>query len=231
LRFGLLARFRHTFESGPYRHRDSQLGNRIGDFLFEDLYTLSRGRFRQDVDSGLSVLNPMGISPGVRARRGDGSFGRLLPGRSPRPRPGFRVPIGPTAAVEIGVEVKILAKAMSKQIDRVNNDLCAQAQSFRSKNPHAVSVGIVGVNHADWYVSYEGDRSYKTDEHGPPPALEAPEAVRRLMDRADGCFEEFLVIRFSATNASPFDFRFVDQPRLEDEYGAILLRLLGRYEG
>ena len=45
--------------------------------------------------------------------------------------PGFAVARGPVATVEIGVEVKILAKAMIKQIDRVIGDLVKQVTHFR----------------------------------------------------------------------------------------------------
>lgn len=113
------------------------------------------------------------------------------------------------------------------------SDLCGQATHFRSKSPHAVSVGIVGVNHATTYVSFEADRQYITrGDHGAPhPSQEAMQATHRLMDRADGCFEEFLILGFRATNAPPFPFEWVDRRRTEDGYAAMLLRLLRRYEG
>ncbi len=230
--YRLLTKFEETFRNGPYRHRDSQLGNRIGDCLFDDLYELRQdSRLRGDVDAGRSVLNPKGVSPGVTARRGDGSFGPLLPGYAPRLHVGHTVPIGPTAAVEIGAEVKILAKAMIKQIDRVISDLCGQATHFRSKSPHAVSVGLAGVNHAVRYLSFEGDREYPTGQYGPHPIREAPEAIQRLRVRADGCFEEFLILPFVATNVPPYPFEWVNRTKLEDEYAAMLIRLLRRYEG
>ena len=43
----------------------------------------------------------------------------------------FVVARGPTANIEIGVEAKILAKAMIKQIDRVIGDLQRQVMMFR----------------------------------------------------------------------------------------------------
>lgn len=118
--YRLLDRFEQTFSRGPYLHRNSQLGNRIADCLFDDLYLLDeRSRFRAAVDAGEVALNPKGISPGVKARRGDGSFGPVVPGHTPTLRAGHVVPVAPTASAEIGSEVKILAKAMIKQIDRV----------------------------------------------------------------------------------------------------------------
>ncbi|OGN83433.1 MAG: hypothetical protein A2X23_04755 [Chloroflexi bacterium GWC2_73_18] len=229
--YRLLEQFAETFRRGRYLHRNSQLGNRIADCLFEDLYALrAEGRFRMDVDACRSVLNPKGSSPGLRARRGDGSFGTVVPGRMPSKRTGFLVPTGPTASVDIGAEVKILAKAMIKQIDRVISDLCRQSGHFRTKSPHAVTVGIVGLNHADFAVSYEGGRSYPTGEYGPHPIAEAPEAERRLRDSAEPCYDEFLILPFKATNVDPYPFEWVEPDRLRDAYGSMLVRLLGRYE-
>lgn len=49
--FRLLTKFETTFEGQPYLHRNSQLGNRIADYLFDDLYELdAASRFRSDVD-------------------------------------------------------------------------------------------------------------------------------------------------------------------------------------
>lgn len=47
--------------------------------------------------------------------------------------PGYIVARGPIATVEIGVEVKILAKAMIKQVNRVINDLRDQVSQFRRR--------------------------------------------------------------------------------------------------
>ncbi|MGI8929418.1 MAG: hypothetical protein ACR2H0_08160 [Candidatus Limnocylindrales bacterium] len=154
--FRLLQKFEDTFRNGPYLHRNSQLGNRIADYLFDDLYGLDeRGVFRGDVDDGRSALNPKGVSPGLKVRRGDGSFGPIVPGYTARAYEGHIVSIAPTSEVDIGAEVKILAKAMIKQIDRVISDLCGQARHFRTKSPDAIAVGVVGLNLADRYVSFE----------------------------------------------------------------------------
>ena len=72
----------------------------------------------------MTVFSPKVPSPrGVAARRGDGTFGEIIPGEAPILDQGYLVARGPIATVEIGVEVKILAKATIKQIDRVINDL------------------------------------------------------------------------------------------------------------
>jgi hypothetical protein len=230
--FQLLSKVEDTFKGRRYIHRDSQIGNRIADYLFDDLYALRQSsRFRADVDAMEAALNPKGISPGLKARRGDGSFGPVVPGHAPRARPGHLVPVAPTAAVDIGAEVKILAKAMIKQIDRVISDLCGQAQHFRTKSPSSIAVGIVGLNMADHYVSFERDRSYPTGGRGAPhPAQEAPEAERRLLERAEPCFEEFLVLPFKATNEPPYLFEWVTPEDTKDRYASVLVRLLRLYE-
>lgn len=222
--FKLLAKFEDTFRDGMYLHRNSQLGNRVADYLFDDLYDLQAdSKFRKDVDSGKIALNPKGISPGVKARRGDGSFGPIVPGHSARPYPGHVVPMAPTAEVDIGAEVKI------KQIDRVISDLCGQSGHFRTKSPDALSVGIVAINISQRYVSYEGDRRYPTGEFGPHPFQEAPEAERRLVSAAEPCFDEFLMLPFLATNEPPYPFEWARPPQTRDAYASVLLRLLRAY--
>jgi hypothetical protein len=229
--FRLLERFEETFRSGPYLHRNSQLGNRIADYLFDDLYELEpHSRLRRDVDEGRLALNPKGLSPGLKARRGDGSFGPIVPGYVGRPYPGHSIPVAPTAEVDIGAEVKILAKAMIKQIDRVTSDLCGQSAHFKRKSPDAMSVGIVGLNMAREYVSYEGAREYPTGTYGPHPVQEAPEAERRLLLEAEPCYTEFLIVPFRANNRPPFAFEFVGAARIRDSYASALLRLLRSYE-
>jgi hypothetical protein len=228
--FALLRQFEATFRNGPYIHRNSQLGNRIADYLYEDLYALQLSRkFNDRIDARRHVLNPKGITPGIRARRGDGSFGDLIPGSTAVVVPGFTVARGPTADVEIGAEVKILAKAMIKQIDRVIGDLGRQADEFHEKSAHPVTVGIVGINFADRYVSHEGDRLYPTDGKSGNlhPAQEAREAERRLL-RAEDSYSEFIELGFRATNEPPYDFEWVG--RAQENYAARLVRILKAYD-
>ena len=143
------------------------------------------------------------------------------------PETGFLVNRGPLANVLIGAEVKILAKAMIKQIDRVITDLRHQAQTFRLQNSAAVAVGIVGVNHAESYVSYEAERTYPAK---PPPSREAPTAVSRLSQGAAGSYDEFLVLRFRATNVAPYPFEWVDERDTQQSYAAAVLRIAQLFE-
>jgi hypothetical protein len=228
--FALLRQFEATFRNGPYIHRNSQLGNRIADYLYEDLYALGLShKFNDRVDARSHVLNPKGISPGIRSRRGDGSFGDLIPGSPAVFAPGFRVARGATADVEIGAEVKILAKAMIKQIDRVIGDLARQAEEFHHKSSTGITFGIVGINFAERYVSYEGERQYPTDgkSGNSHPRQEAEEAERRLL-RAEDPYNEFIQLGFRATNEPPYDFEWVG--RAQDNYAARLVRILRKYD-
>lgn len=230
--YKLLEQLERTFRAGPYRHRNPNLGNRIADYLFEDLYELgASGKLRERIDSGRRVLNPKNVSPGIHARRGDGSFGPPVPGFQPSRVAGFLIARGLTAEVEIGAEVKILAKAMIKQIDRVMNDLQSQAAHFRQKSPTAITVGIVAINFADHYTSLEGSRQYPTDGSAanPHPAQEAPKAELRLRGIEDR-FDEFLQIGFRATNEPPYPFELVAPNKVRQEYGSILVRLSREYD-
>lgn len=162
--FQFLEQFRALFEGRAYLHRSSTHGDHVAQFVFEDLHQLRHSaKLVARISRNQSVLNSRNRAHGVRHRRGDGSFGTLIPGDSAIADPGFVVSRGPIANIEIGIEVKILAKAMIKQIDRVKNDLRKQVAEFRRSEARAVTAGLVGVNHADLYRSFEGSRQYVTD--------------------------------------------------------------------
>jgi len=84
--------------------------------LYEDLILVNRSTKLIDyaIHRKDRVLNVQNKRRGVEARRGDGTFGEIIPGETPITDPGYMVARGPIATVEIGVEVKILAKAMIK---------------------------------------------------------------------------------------------------------------------
>jgi len=62
------------------------------------------------------------------------------------------------------------------------------------------------------------------------PFHEAKTAEVRLLEEAKPSFDEFLVLRFRATNLEPFPFEWVDLKDTELEYGAILTRISREYE-
>lgn len=230
--YRLLRKFRGLFDGQRYLHRRSNLGDSVAMELYEDLHSLARSqKFVQRVDSGLSVLNIQNRRFGVAARRGDGSFGEIVPNVDPIGDNGYVVRRGPIATIEVGIEVKILFKAMIKQIDRVVSDLRGQAEHFRSKGGNPICVGVVGINFAQECTSYEGDRPFPTDgRKHKHPMQEAREAERRLLSLAAPAFNEFLILRFEATNMEPYGFKWLDEKSTEMSYGAALARISQLYE-
>ena len=127
--------------------------------------------------------------------------------------------------------MKILAKAMIKQIDRVLGDLTKQVEHFRRGNEHPICVAIVAINHADYCYSYEGDRIWPTDgKKHKHPIQEAAEAERRIISEARPHYDELLIIRYKATNREPFPFEWVSQKDAQLDYAAILTRVSRLYD-
>jgi len=217
-----------------YMHRASTQGDFVAMHLYEDLVLIERSpKFVREVEERRCILNVANKRHGVRARRGDGTFGEIVPGEPPIIDEGFRVARGVIATVEIGVEVKILAKAMIKQIDRVINDLRNQVVEFKKGGGNPICIGIVGVNHAEKYVSFEGEtRTYPTTGKSGflHPSQEAGEAERRLRELAAPAFDEFLVLPFKATNESPFPFEWVDYDETSKDYASALTRVSSKYQ-
>lgn len=230
--YRLLGAFRATFEGKRYIHRDSSLGDFVAMQLYEDLYSVAKSKLlKKRIEEGERVLNVQNQRRGIKARRGDGTFGELVPAVEPIKDRGYKVARGPIATVEIGVEVKVLAKAMIKQIDRVIGDLTKQVSQFKRGAGNPICVGIVGINSAQVTTGYEGDRAFTTDgrkyKH---PYQEAAEAERRIVEQAQPSFNELLFLRYRATNIEPFPFGWVDFKRTSEEYGAILIRISREYD-
>ena len=163
------------------------------------------------IDRDESVLNTQNRRIGIAARRGDGSFGEVVPRANIIRDAEHRVALGPIANVEIAVEVKILFKAMIKQIDLVVNDLNKQAEHFKVKGDQAICVGIVGINFAGQCTSYEGERPFPTDgRRYKHPIQEAAQAEGRLLSLAARYYDEFLILKFEAVNEPPYKFLWRD---------------------
>lgn len=230
--FALLRTFRSLFEGKVYKHRDSSLGDLVASQLYEDLLHHGKSsRFRERTSSHERVINLANRAVGRSSRRGDGTLGELVPAAVAVTEDGFLVARGEVANIEIGAETKILAKAMIKQIDRVIGDLLRQVDEFRRTGGNPICVAIVGINSADSYTSYEGDRAWPTDgKKHKHPAQEADEAETRLRSRAVAAFDEFQIVRFQATNVPPFPFAWVDYGSTAREYSALLVRLSREYD-
>ncbi len=232
--FRLLTEFRRLFEAKIYKHRASNQGDFVAMHFYEDLISVGRSMKLTDAVVGRKdrVLNVQNKRRGVSARRGDGTFGEIIPGETAILDSGYIVGRGAIATVEIGVEVKVLAKAMIKQIDRVINDLCNQVRQFRRGGGNPICVAIIGINQADHTIGYEGGRPFPTTGRSGflHPFQEASTAERRLKAEAAPDFDEFLVLSFKATNEPPYAFEWANYNDTRLDYAAILSRISARYQ-
>ena len=230
--YGLLKTFRSLFDGTQYLHRDSSLGDWVASYLYEDLYKLRKSsKLNKRIAAGLRVLNTQNRTVRIARRRGDGTFGELVPAGTATREEGLAVARGPVATIEIGVETKILAKAMIKQIDRVIGDLVRQTEEFKKRGGDPICMGIVGVNFSEVYTSYEGERAFLTDgRRYKHPIQEAREAISRLEQCARPSFDEFVILKFVATNTPPYPFSWVDEEKIVLEYSALLTRVSRQYD-
>ncbi len=220
-------------------HRSSTQGDNICTELFEDLLVRSNARdpkskYSTRVASASRVVNRKNKSYNIPARRGDGLFGEILHGAPAQSVEGFSVMRGPTVATEIGVEMKIIAKAMLKQIGRVIENLNSQVTEFASRTGERppISVAVVALNHAPVYTSFESaNRPYVTDgKKYRHPSQEAAETKFRLLAQAKPRYDFFLLLEYIATNVPPYSFSWLDPQSQAEAYNAELTRLAIEYE-
>jgi hypothetical protein len=231
-KYALLRTFRSLFEAKPYRHRIANLGDLVASHLYEDLVVLGKSaKLVEQVQRHERVVNLKNLMTGKPGRRGDGTFGELVPSAVALTEKGMLIARGPVATIEIGAETKILAKAMIKQIDRVINDLTNQVTQFKRGGGNPICVAFVGINFAEQYVSFEGRKRWPTDgKKYKHPIQEAAQAELRLNEKARSAFDEFQILRFRATNAKPFPFEWVDLSTTEMEYSSVLTRVSREYD-
>ena len=231
-KFRLLEVFEKIFRKGPYLHRDSSLGNLIAAQVYEDLYGLAKSRkLVERVDDKRCGINVSGGLTGITARRADGTFGERNPSVAAVDEPGYSVLRSHLALIEIGVEVKILMKAMIKQIDRVIGDMRKQVGEFHKGGGVPISVGFVGINFAEQTTSYEGERMNPTDgKKHKHPIQEAAKAKVRLEQHVRPAFDEFLFLEFKASNVEPFAFEWLHPTSTLREYAAVLTRISRKYD-
>jgi hypothetical protein len=234
LTYKLLEAFQGLFKGNEYRHRDSTQGDYVASFLIDDLLSIQRSpKLAAAVSAQRSVLNKSNRTVGRKHRRGDGTFGAIVPNTKPLLIPEtYVVALGEVASIEVGAEVKIMAKAMIKQVDRVGTDMINQAAEFRRSNHKAICVGIVGVNYAPIYRGLELAREYVTTGKGGyrHPIQEAAQAEQRIVTRIASSFDELIVFRFVATNMPPLKFAWAKKVQTLNEYGAALVRIASLYE-
>jgi hypothetical protein len=231
-KYALLRTFRSLFEGKPYLHRKWNLGDLVASQLYEDLVAIGKStKLMGGVQRQERVVNMKNLMTGKPARRGDGTFGELVPAAAAVTEKGMSVARGPVANIEIGAETKILAKAMIKQIDRVINDLVNQVSQFKRGGGNPICVAFVGINFAEQYVSFEARKRWPTDgKKYKHPIQEAAQAEQRLNEKARLAFEEFQILRFRATNARPYPFEWVDLTTTEMEYSSVLTRVSREFD-
>ena len=79
-RYALLRTFRSLFEGKPYRHRIANLGDLVASQLYEDLVALAKSaKLIERVQHHERVVNLKNLMTGKPGRRGDGTFGELVP--------------------------------------------------------------------------------------------------------------------------------------------------------
>ncbi len=226
--YKLIEAFSLVFQGTIYRHRSSTIGDAVAVYLYEDLLELAQSRKLLDRISREEVaVNTGNQIKGKRGRRGDGTFGRIVPNQIVRFEAGFKVPRGLVANLEIGTEVKIGATKLIAQVDRVISDASKQAHIFKRQNANAIRIGIIGVNSASAYTGHEGERQYVAKT---PPAREAAEFARRIDHLVGPHYDELLILRFQATNTPPYQFNWVNKLETEQLYGSLLVRVSSEYE-
>ena len=120
-------------------------------------------------------------------------------------------------------------------MSRTGAEVCGrgdQVAQFRLGGGNPICVAVVGINQAESVIGYEGDRPFPTTGRGGflHPIQEAAEAERRLREQALPAFDEFLILRYRATNAAPFPFEWVDYSSTRLDYAAVLSRISSRYQ-
>ena len=230
--YRLLAGFQELFEGKPFLHRRPNQGDTLAALFYEDLYGLGRSNsLVRGVDDHRLAINSGNKITGKPARRGDGTFGELVPNVTAIVIPGYKIARGPVANLEIGAETKIFNTALRKQQQERVGDLNDQAAEFTKHRKEAIRVAIVGVNHAPQYTAYDGDKTTITDgrkyRH---PAQEADGMVLALSRSVMPQYDEFLLLKYRASNSSPYDFAWIDGRSTHQEYGAALLRLSDLYQ-
>ncbi len=231
-----LCNFKALFDKRAYLHRRPGNGDTVAFGLIEDLVAskLSTALFRE-ASRGTSGIASGNARHGITVRRGDGTFGRFVPGTRAYEIEGSVLKKGMVSTVDIGIEVKILNKAMIKQVhDRIAG-LQQQAEYFkrgkdRQPEGNPVTIAVIGVNHASYTVGYEGERTYRTDgKKERHPCDEGDETVRRLKREVAPHYDEVIIIPYEATNEDPFPFRFKDETALYHEWDLMLSRVSAEY--
>lgn len=203
--YKLLQGLEDIFRGKQFLHRRPHQGDTLALFFYEDLYALARSQsLVSGIDRHTRAINAANRITGKPARRGDGTFGELVPNVEAVVIPGFRISRGPVANLEIGAETKLFNTALRKQQQERIGDLNDQAAHFQRHNRDAIRVAIVGVNHAEQYTAYDGKNVTITDgKKYRHPAQEAEGMVAGLLEHSSPKYDEFILLKYKAPNAEP----------------------------
>jgi hypothetical protein len=154
----------------------------------------------------------------------------VVPAHGPQHVAGFAVLQGMVALTQIGAEFKIVATAHLKQIDRVITDLTGSAVSLKTKSPKAITVGFAAVNYSESWTGIEGTRTFPVQRKPAKALQESEETSRRLIELARPSFDEFVLLKFKATNQPPHPFEWLNQANTVADYAAALVRIAHEYD-
>ena len=113
--FALLRAFQGLFENTRYRHRDSSLGDFVASHLYEDLVGLNKSAtLAKRVQAHECVVNLGNKAVGKPSRRGDGTFGELVPTVIAVTQTGLRVARGEIANIRVGGLLRRQQKSMQR---------------------------------------------------------------------------------------------------------------------
>lgn len=95
--YRVLTEFRRLFDGKVYKHRASNQGDFVAMHLYEDLVAVQRSSKLMDaaIFHKDRVLNVQNRRRGIEARRGDGTFGEIIPGGDGNLRRGLCGRTGP----------------------------------------------------------------------------------------------------------------------------------------
>jgi hypothetical protein len=111
------------------------------------------------------------------------------------------------------------------------SSLTDQAVVFRNGNPDVICVAIVGINYAPSYLAYEGERTQLTDgKKYAHPIQQAAAAEAKVRADLQGVYEEVIVLPFVATNQPSLAFQWANLTKVQNEYGAALIRISREYQ-
>lgn len=225
--------FEALFKGTFFNHRVHTNGDRVSINVFEDIDNAGLSpKFVSRASSQSVVANVTNTNAGVIARRPDGTLGHRVQHIAPTFLPTFSIARGQTVSTEIGIEVKIMSKAMVRQRGRVSSDLAHGARDIKASNPLAITVALVGVNHAQFYVSREGDQIWRTTGSGRylHPFQEADSIEPYLRAKLGSAYDEIIFLHFVATNEDPFPFSWRSVQQTNLAYGAMIGRIAQAYE-